>query len=445
MASPVDVADCDVVVIDSGAEFTRVGFGGEDEPAVEVRTVVARSDGPSRAGRVALTPSKESVVQIVVGDAALAKRGTLELTRPIARGLVTDWDMLEAVWRECFAAVGATPSRSPVLLTEAPLSPRAHREELVRRCFDAFGVPAVYVGSQPVLAAFASGKMTALVLDLGASCSHVVPIYEGFVIAHAIRKLGVAGVQITEYLSRLLTEKGHYFNTPEELETVSAIKNKLSYVALDPDLEWLRFGRQPPPRSATAAGGVKGDAQGGFGPGAEGTRTSSRPSSGALRASRPSSATTTQPRALSESFEMPDGSEVVMTSERFRCAEAFFDPSLLGMEEEGLTQCVLAAMADVGVDLRRDLCASIVLSGGASLTAGLAARLEVELTDAVAANVRVKVHAEPNRQLLSWQGGALLSSLPDFQQMWISRAEYVVSGPTIVHTRCVATHQQSQK
>ncbi|KAJ1640221.1 putative actin, partial [Pavlovales sp. CCMP2436] len=151
--------------------------------------------------------------------------------------------------------------------------------------------------------------------------------------------------------------------------------------------------------------------------------------------------TTTQPRALSESFEMPDGSEVVMTSERFRCAEAFFDPSLLGMEEEGLTQTI----TNSGVDLRRDLCASIVLSGGASLTAGLAARLEVELTDAVAANVRVKVHAEPNRQLLSWQGGALLSSLPDFQQMWISRAEYVVSGPTIVHTRCVATHQQSQK
>lgn len=429
----LDLADCDILVIDSGAEYTRVGFSGEDEPAVEVRTVVARADGPSRVGRVHLS-SEPTSNETYVGEAALAKRATLELVRPIARGIVNDWDALEAVWRECFAVVGAAPASTPVLLTEAPLSARAHREELVRRCFDAFGVQAVYVGVQPVLAAFAAGRMTALVVDLGASSSWVSPIWEGFLIPHAMRQLGVAGAQITEYLARLLTEKGHYFTTPEQLETVNEIKKELAYVALDPDLEWLRFGRQqrhdvPATASAVPRAGPTSTCS---------SRASSRPPS------RPASARVEPPRALAARYELPDGCELELTSERFRCAEALFDPSLLGKEEPGLTQCVLSAIADVGVDIRRDLFAAVVLSGGASLTAGLDARLEADLADAAAAGVRVKVHAAEGRQLLSWQGGALLSSLPDFQQMWISRAEYETSGAACVHARCVASHAPQQ-
>ena len=145
-------------------------------------------------------------------------------------------------------------------------------------------------------------------------------------------------------------------------------------------------------------------------------------------------------RALAASFELPDGSEAVLTSERFRCAEALFDPSLLGREEQGLAHCVRGAIDDAPVDLRRDLFAAVVLSGGASLMAGLGARLEADLADGVAAGVRVKVHATESPQLLAWQGGAQLASLPDFQAMWISRAEYEVTGAACVHARCAGSH-----
>jgi actin-related protein len=425
LASELDMADCDVVVIDCGAEYTRVGFSGEDEPAIEVRTVVARANAPTRVGRVQLAPTAADdgpADGLLVGEAALAKRSVLELIRPIARGLVTDWDALEAVWRHCFAAIGARPSHSPVLLTEAPLSPRAQREELVRRCFEAFGVPAVYVGAQPVLAAFAAGHTTALVVDVGASLCSVTPIYEGFVIAHAMQTLSLGGAQLSEYLARLLTEKGHYFHTAEQLEVVSDMKKALAYVARDPELEWLRFGgkQQVPP----AAGGQPAALPR--------RRAAETPPS-----SRPGSAFAA-PRALSVRYELPDGAEVELTSERFRCAEALFEPALLGREEGGLADCCLAALEQAGVDVRRDLCAHVVLSGGGSLTAGLGERLEAELAAAVAASVAVRVHAAAGRQLLAWQGGALLSSLPDFQAMWISRADYEISGAAVVHAKCVA-------
>lgn len=297
----------------------------------------------------------------------------------------------------------------------------APAQQLVRRCFDAFGVPAVYVGAQPVLAAFAAGRTTALVVDLGASSSHVVPIWEGFLIPHAMRQLGVAGAQLTEYLARLLTEQGHYFTTAEQLETVSRVKEQLAYAALDPELEWARYGG---PRRGT-------------------------PPAAAPRPGRPAPERAEEaPRALAAAFELPDGSTLQLGSEPFRCAEALFRPSLLGREEPGLSECALGAIADVAVDLRRDLFAAVVLSGGTSLLAGLRERLEADLAGGAATGVRVRVHAAEGRQLLPWQGGALLSSLPGFGQMWISRAEYEAGGAAVVHARCAASrtsHHAAQR
>lgn len=431
-----DVGEADVLVVDSGAECTRVGFSGEDEPSLTVRTVIARANAPVKVGRVPTATRVEETdkSRVYVGDEALDRRGVLELVRPIVRSLVTDWDALEDVWRHCFTALGVDSSSMPMIVTEPPLNPRAHREQLVRRCFDVFGAPAAYVAVQPVLAAFASGRTTALVVDLGASVSHVVPIWEGFVLPHAIRRLGIAGAQLTEYLARLLTEKGHYFNTADELELVSRIKCEHAYVALDPDAEWLRFGAEPVVRAHKSR---EEEEDGGTGEGAARAGAASRAAASAAEAGP---AAADAPPALVD-YELPDGQLLPLTSERFRCMEALFAPSLVGREEPGLTECVLGAVLSSGIDVRRDLYRSILLSGGTSNAAGLAQRLERDVAAGAPASAHVRVHAAAGREMLPWQGGALLSALPDFAQMWISRAEYAASGPSCVHVRCVAAHQ----
>ena len=143
--------------------------------------------------------------------------------------------------------------------------------------------------------------------------------------------------------------------------------------------------------------------------------------------------------ALDKSYELPDGQVITIGNERFRCAEALFQPffsSRFGFNTPGLHQTIYNCIMNCDINVRKDLYGNVILSGGNTMFPGIAERMHKELSALVPSSMKLKVIAPPERKYSVWIGGSIIASLPTFQPMWISQEEYDESGPSIVHKKC---------
>jgi len=287
---------------------------------------------------------------------------------------------MEAIWSHTFMnELRVDPSEHPVLLTEPPRNPKVNREKMEEIMFETFEVPAMYISIQAVLSLYASGRTTGLVLDIGDGVSHTVPIYEGFSFVHAIGRLDLAGRDISEYLEKLLIERGLSFKSSAEKQIVREIKEKLGYVAADPFSE--------------------------------------------------------QNNKAEVSYQLPDHQVIKVGTERFRCAEPLFDPSLIGHDSGGIQHLTYQSIMACDVDVRPDLFHNVVLSGGTTCFPGLDKRLEKELGLLGPAS-KIHITAPQERKYSVWAGGSVLASLRTFNESWITKEEYHECGKSIVHRKC---------
>ncbi|KAA8649848.1 actin-related protein ArpA [Aspergillus tanneri] len=369
------------IVIDNGSGTIRAGFAGEEIPSCYFPSFVGRPKHP----RV-MAGGLEG--DVFIGQRAQELRGLLKIRYPLEHGIVTDWDDMEKIWHYVYEnELKTLPEEHPVLLTEPPLNPRRNRDTAAQIMFETFNVPALYTSIQAVLSLYASGRTTGVVLDSGDGVSHAVPVFEGFAIPNSIRRIDVAGRDVTEQLQLLLRKNGHVLHTSAEKEVVRMIKEKVCYVSLDPKREekdWTNSYHKTDNKQVD--------------------------------------------------YALPDGHKIKIGQERYRAPEILFDPELIGLEYPGVHQIVQDAITRTDLDLRKSLYLNIVLSGGSTLCKNFPDRLMREIKRLAVEDMKIRISAPAERKYTTWIGGGILAGLSTFRKMWVSADEWH-EDPEIIHRK----------
>ncbi|KAJ6507721.1 actin 1 [Mycena vitilis] len=363
--------DIAALVFDNGTATSRAGC--DDTPCAIFPSVVGR---PRHQG--VLQPGQRRR-DFYVGHEAQYLRGIMGMKYPIQEGYICNWDNMEAVWHHTFHnELRVSPDEHPVLLTEAALTHKEDREKTSAIMFENFNVPAFYVQIPAVLALYASGRTTGIVVDSGEGVTHCIPVNQGFAMRHGIRGLQIAGHEVTEQLYRKLGQRGYPMTTTADREIVEDIKKTVCYIALDFEEE---FKTAPP----------------------------------------------------EVTYELPDGEVITVGNERFSVPEALFKPSFtnsaLGLD---LHNAIYNSILSCDEHTQQELYANVFLFGGNTMFPGMADRLHKELGK-LAGSATIEIRAPSERRYSAWIGGSILASLSTVRNMWCSKEEYDELGPAIVH------------
>eukprot|EP00475_Leptophrys_vorax_P014764 TRINITY_DN21036_c0_g1_i1.p1 TRINITY_DN21036_c0_g1~~TRINITY_DN21036_c0_g1_i1.p1 ORF type:complete len:472 (-),score=127.32 TRINITY_DN21036_c0_g1_i1:71-1486(-) len=462
------------LVFDNGSGMMKAGFAGDEEPTVVFSSVVGK---PKRTAGMSANDKK-----VYVAAEALQLRDKLTLRYPVESGIVVNWEDMEVIWEHAFQLLKVKSSEHAVLVTEPPLNPKVNREKMLEIMFEKFSSPAVYIALQAILSLYGAGRTTGLVLDSGDGVTHTIPIYEGYAFAHCVKRLNLAGRDLSEYFMSLMADKGHHFSTTAEREIAREIKEEIMfekfsspavYIALQAILSLYGAGRTtglvldsgdgvthtiPIYEGYAFAHCVKrlnlagrdlseyfmslmADKGHHFSTTAEreiAREIKEKLCYVSLDFDNEYKTAESDPAKIETSYTLPDGKKITVGKEKFLCPELLFRPSLLGLEESGMHRVVYDTIQDCEIDIRAAMYGNIILSGGSTMFPNLAERLETEIGNLMPNREYLKpIYAPSDRKFSVWIGGSILAPLKAFQENWITREEYEEYGVEIVHQKCI--------
>nr|CCC94576.1 putative actin-like protein 2 [Trypanosoma congolense IL3000] len=390
------------IVLDNGSGFLKCGYAGANFPEVCFQTAVGRpvlrsTKSGSNSGKGVSTHSDPLLKDLVLGDECTSIRHLLDMSFPINNGIIKNMDDMCHLWNYTFNdLLHIKPEEHSLLLSEAPLFSHNDRVKLYEVMFEEYKFPFIQSVPQGVLSLFSNGLQTGVALECGECMSHCTPIFEGYAIPKANKRVDLGGRHITEFLIRLMQRRGYNFNQSSDFETVRRIKERFCYAAVDSKLEQrLAF----------------------------------------------------ETTVLEKNFLLPDGSSCSIGQERFEAPEALFQPRLIDMECEGISVQLWSCIQAADIDVRASLYAHVVLSGGSTMFPGFPSRIERDMRAFYSERVvrgdperlarfPLCVEDPPRRKWMSFLGGAALASATaDSTEMWFSKEEWLEGGPSALRAR----------
>lgn len=365
------------IVIDNGSSVVKAGFSGEDKPKVFEYNIA----GKSKYDKVM---HNGLVDETYVGNRAQKHRGILKLRKPMDRGVIEHWDDMELLWSHIFEEslhlnwkLNGLEEYS-LLMTEAPLNHIKNRKIMCEVLFEKFNFDALYVTIPSVLSLYASGQTTGCVVDCGEGYCSSTPVYEGFTLKSAIRRIDLGGKDLTEQLQFYIRKtNGISLFTSSEQEIVRTIKEKAGYIALDYKTEEMEYEED-----------------------------------------------------LSDSkmaeFVLPDGQVVSIKKGRYRIPEILFNPSIIHSEYESISTITSQSINLVDMDLWQNLRSNFVLSGGSTMFKGFGERFLSEMQYlSKDLNSNIRILTPQKRKYTAWIGGSIFANSFAFKKLLLSKRSWI--------------------
>ena len=359
------------VILEIGQYSTKIGFGGENDP----RYTFLSMTGVPKYQNIEMGISQKN---IFVGNELIDAMGLYKISYPIENGQISDWTMYKAIVDYCFYLLSVDPTIINVLLLIHPLTYQNDIKNLFKLFIEDIQVMGFYPVVDVMLTMYSGGFTTGLVVDMGAGSTRIAPIYESYALNHAFHVYNLGGTQLDKYLMSLLTEAGLRIDSSVQKEVVKVLKERACFCSLnyEEDMKHLK--------------------------------------------------------ELTKKYNVPDGSSTELKSQRILVPELYFKPNLNNLELNSLPEVICDVVDQCDIDIRRDLLSKIFLVGGSSLFPQIDDRLqneiELELSKRGKQLQDVKVIAPMERINSNWVGGSILSMIPEFQDRFVSRAQYYKEG-----------------
>ena len=221
-----------VIVFDNGSGYLKAGLSSKETPMFTLPALIGRPmlRYKQKIENVELKP-------LMIGDEVIPVRSMLELSYPMEEGIIKNAEDMNLLWDYVLNIKLGIDKENfkdrKLLMTEAPNNPDRNKEVMAEILFEKLGIGYFNIEPQAKMTLYAEGEETGVILDSGDGVTHVIPIFQNYLITHQIKRLDIAGRHITNYLTRLLQMKGYAFNSTADFETVREIKEKYCFVSCD--------------------------------------------------------------------------------------------------------------------------------------------------------------------------------------------------------------------
>ncbi len=421
--SPVPSIPC--LVLDNGGCTLKIGFGGQARPIKTVSNCAVKEPKKKNHEENSSSSSSSLMAGYLLADEvdSLDSRSGLVYRRPHDQGYLTNFDLESAIWTRMFgpALLNVKTKDCALLLTDSLFSPTTLRNQMDELIYEKYEFSSAHRTCAPSLALRGYqyevqslwGATASLIVDIGYSFTHAVPLFNYSPVASAIRRLNVGGKVLTNYLKELITYR--QINMNEETHLANEIKEKMCFVSTD-FMREMKFNQNL----------RKGPGQ----------------NPAALRASLTRefilpNGTTRKNGIVRNPFEEQkpiidkDDQILTLTNERITVPEALFHPSDLGLDQCGLAELIVESIEACNESLRADLYSHIILVGGSSLFPNLVERLQSDLRALVPDEFPISIKRSREPITTAWCGGSCLSIDVNFPQVVVSRKEYLEHGSQI--------------